>query len=76
MKFEYSVHYTKSKKYRPEITEDLLEYCLINSPKIKDRKWIDVMNAISNIPPSNKKLKVAYKIKGKTIKILTAYWLD
>ena len=76
MQFEYSIHYIKSKKYRPEINEYMVEYCIINSNKIRDGLWDDVLNAICRIPPSGRILKVAYKIKGKHIKILTAYWLD
>ncbi len=75
MGFEYSGHYIKSKKFRPEITEAVIEYCLFNSNKIKDKKWLDVYNAISKVPPSGRLLKVVYKIKGKSIKIITAYWL-
>ncbi|MEK6955518.1 MAG: DUF4258 domain-containing protein [Nanoarchaeota archaeon] len=75
MKFEYSFHYIKSKKYRPDIDDYSVEYCIINSNVIKDRLWDDVLNAITIIPPSNRMLKVVYKIKGKHIKILTAYWL-
>ena len=76
MKFEYSEHYLESKIYRSDITDYEIEYCIINSDKISDRKWEDVINAISRVPPTNRLLKVAYKIKGKTIKILTAYWLE
>jgi len=76
MKFVYSIHYLESEEFRSEITEYMLEYCIIHSEKIKDRRWEDVWNAITRIPPSNRTLKVAYKTEGKTIKILTAYWLD
>ena len=76
MKFIYSMHYLESKEYRPKIDEHLLEYCIINSDRIKDRLWEDVWNAIARIPPSGRLLKVVYKTKGKTIKILTAFWLD
>lgn len=53
----------------------MIEYCIINSTKIKDRNWDDAYNAISRIPPSGRLLKVIYKIKGKNIKVITAYWL-
>ena len=58
------------------ITDDMIEYCISNSNKLKDRDWEDVWNAISRIPPSGRLLKVVYKIKGKDINIITAYWLD
>ncbi len=76
MQFEYSKHWIKKKRYRPDITEDMLEYCVQNSNRLKDKYWEDTWNAISRIPPSGRLLKVIYKHKGKTIKILTAYWLD
>ncbi|MFQ5531525.1 MAG: hypothetical protein ACE5ES_02820 [Candidatus Nanoarchaeia archaeon] len=77
MIIEYSFHWKKQKKYRPEITDDLIELCIQNSEKLKDRKWINACNAISKIPPSGRTLKVVYREKGKNIKrIITAYWLD
>ena len=80
MKFVYSVHWENQKKFRPEITDDLFEYCILNSDKLKDKEWKDAFNAITRIPPSGRILKVVYrevfKDKSKTIKIITSYWLD
>ncbi len=77
MGFEYSFHWEKQKKYRPEITDDLIELCIRNSKKLKDKHWKDVFNAISRIPPSGRTLKIVYKEESKNIKrIITAYWLD
>ena len=80
MKIEHSFHWKKQKKYRPEITDDLIELCIENSEKTRDRKWENAYNAISRIPPSGRILKVVYrevyKDKSKIIKVITAYWLD
>ena len=76
MAFIYSKHWNYKKIFRPDITRDIIEYCIINSNKLKDKKWLDTFNAIARIPPSGRILKVVYKTKGKDIKILTAYWLD
>ena len=77
MKFEYSFHWEKQKKFRPEITDDLIELCIINSKKLRDKKWDDAYNAIARISLFGRTLKVVYKEKGKNIKrIITAYWLD
>ena len=76
MPFDYSKHWMRKRKYRPDITDDSMEYCIQNSEVLRDRRWSDAFNAISRIPPSGRILKVVYKTKGKTIKILTAYWLD
>ena len=76
MNLEYSLHWLKQRKFRPEITDDLIELCINHSKKIKDREWEDAWNAISPIPPSGRTLKVVYREKSKTIKIITAYWLD
>ena len=65
----------QKRKYRPEITDDIIEYCIQNSEILKDKRWPDAFNAITRVPPSGRILKAVYK-KGKTIKILTAYWLD
>ncbi len=50
MEFEYSLHWENQKKYRPEITDDLIELCIANSEKLQDRKWKDALNAIARIP--------------------------
>ena len=76
MKFEYSSHWLRKRKYRSDIADDLIEYCIQNSNKLNDKHWKDAWNAIARVPPSGRILKVVYKTKGKTIKILTAYWLD
>ncbi len=76
MLLEYSFHWRKKRRKRSEITDDLLEYCIQRSQKIRDRDWAEVWNALVRIPPSGRLLKVVYKARGKTIKILTAYWLD
>ena len=76
MKLIYSKHWLRKKRYRPEIKEYMIEYCIQNSKKLKDRYWKNVWNALARVPPPGRTLKVVYKIKGKTIKILTAYWLE
>ena len=76
MKLIYSYHWIKQKKYRPKITDDIIEICINNSKKFKDRIWEEAYNAICKIPPSGRTLKVVYKERGKSIKIITAYWLD
>ena len=76
MEYEYSEHWSKKKKYRLDITDDMIEYCIQNSNKLRDKYWEDAWNAIARVSPSGRILKVVYKAKGKTIKILTAYLLD
>lgn len=76
MKFEYSLHWEEQRKFRPEITDDLIELCIRSSEKIIDREWKDAWNAIAKVPPSGRILKVVYKEKGKDIKIITSYWLN
>lgn len=76
MPFEYSFHWLKKRKKRSNITDDFIDYCIKNSNILKDKYWEDAWNAIARIPPSGRLLKVVYRRKGKTIKILTAYWLD
>jgi hypothetical protein len=76
MKIGQTFHWKKQKRFRPEITDDIIEICIKYSNKIKDRKWEDTYNAISRIPPSGRILKVVYREESKTIKVITAYWLD
>ena len=47
MSFEYSKHWLKKREYRKEITEDLIDYCIKNSNKLRDKYWEDAWNAIS-----------------------------
>ncbi len=76
MKFIYSKHWLRKKNYRKTITEADIEYTILHSNILKDKRWENVFNAIYRVPPSGRILKVVYKIKGKVYKILTAYWLD
>ncbi|MFH1591879.1 MAG: hypothetical protein ABIB47_00735 [Candidatus Woesearchaeota archaeon] len=76
MPLESSDYWNRKRKFRPELTDNLIELCIQKSDIFKDRTWPDVYNAIARIPPAGRILKVAYKRKGKTIKIVTAYWLD
>jgi len=76
MRIEHTFHWKKQKVYRQEITDDVIELCIKNSDKLKDRKWENTFNAIARIPPLGRILKVVYREESKTIKILTAYWLD
>ena len=52
MKFIHSLHWKEQKQARKEITDDVIETCILNSKKIKDKEWADAYNAISRIPPS------------------------
>ena len=72
-----SNYWLKKRNKRPAITDEMIEYCIINSNKMNDRTWEEVWNAISRIPPSGRLLKAVYREKGKDIKIIiTSYWLD
>ena len=75
MTLEYTIHWFKKKKELPGITDDLIEYCVQHSPRIKDRNRSNLFNAIARVPSSGRLLKVVYKPKGKTIKVITAFWL-
>jgi len=61
MVLTYSEHWSKKRKYRKDITDDMLEYAIKNSNELKDKYWEDALNAISRIPPSGRILKVVYK---------------
>ncbi len=77
MIIEYSKHWNKKKDYRKDITDDLIEYAIINSNGLRDKYWKDASNAICRVPPIGRILKVIYKRIGKNkVKIITAFWLD
>jgi len=71
-----SEHWRRKRKYRKDITDDFIEYAVINSGELRDKYWEDALNAISRIPPSGRILKVVYKKEKENIKIITAFWLD
>jgi hypothetical protein len=65
MQIESSDYWKKKRHTRPDIKDDMIEYCITNSTKLKDRTWEDVWNSISRIPPSGRLLKVVHREKGK-----------
>jgi hypothetical protein len=76
MQLVYSKHWLKKKKYKRTIIQSDIEYAILNSNILKDKRWEGALNAICRVPPSGRILKVVYKRKGKVYKVLTAYWLD
>jgi len=77
MELVYSGHWLRKKKYRPEITEDLIEYAIENSEEMMDKNWPELSNAICRVPPSGRILKVVFRrLDENKIKIITAFWLD
>jgi len=76
VEIEHSEHWKKKLKYRKDITDDIIEYAIINSNELKDKHWEDDFNAICRVPPSGRILKVIYKKTENKIKIITAFWLD
>lgn len=77
MEIEFSKHWLKKHiKKKKDITNDAIEFVLINSRETKDKYWKDALNAVSRIPPSGRTLKVVYKKSNQKIFIITAYWLD
>jgi hypothetical protein len=76
MDFIESDHWKKKRKYRRDVTDDVIEYAIKNSNELKDKHWEDALNAICRIPPSGRILKVVYKKSKNKIKIITAFWLD
>lgn len=77
MEIVYSEHWQRKKKYRPEITDEIIEYAIENSSELIDKYWIDALNAIVRTPPKGRMLKVIYKrLENNKIKVITAFWLD
>ena len=72
----YSEHWKKKRRYRKDITDDMIEYALMNSNELNDKYWNDAFNVICRIPPSGRILKVVYKKEKSKNKIITAFWLD
>ena len=71
-----SEHWKRKRRYRKDISDDMIEYALKNSNELKDKYWEDALNAISRIHPSGRILKVVYKKEKSKTKIITAFWLD
>ena len=77
MEIIHSNHWKKKRKYRKDISDELIEYAIHGSPKLRDKHWPDALNAISRVPPSGRILKVVYKkVENNKIRIITAFWLD
>jgi len=77
MEIIYSKHWEIQRKFRPDVTDEIIIYAVVNSDELRDKYWPDALNAMSRIPPSGRILKVIYKRIGKDkIKVVTAFWLD
>ena len=77
MEYVYSKHWNSKRKYRKDISIDLIEYAIQNSNEMRDKYWQDASNAICRVPQMGRILKVVYKrIEKDKIKIITAFWLD
>jgi hypothetical protein len=77
MRFTFSWNWLNKRKYRKTIEIHDIEYAIMHSSELKDKRWETAFNAICRIPPSGRILKVAYRKLGKGLyKIITAYWLD
>lgn len=50
MRFDYSVHWLRKKKFRKNITNDHIEYAIQNSDVIRDKYWSNLSNAIYKVP--------------------------
>ena len=77
MQIEHTNYWERKRRFRPEITDDFIEYAVQNSDILKDRNWEELFNAIARVPTTGRKLKVAYRRKGKNnIEVVTSCWLD
>lgn len=77
VRIEHSNYWIRKREFRPEITDDFIEYAVQNSDILKDRNWEELFNAITRVPSTGRKLKVVYRRKGKNnIEVITSYWLD
>lgn len=73
----HSNHWQRKRPFRPSIGDEIIEYAVINSKALRDRHYVDRLNAIAQIPPSGRRLKVIYKKLAKDkIRVITAFWLD
>ncbi len=74
---ESSNHWRHKRKYRPDISDDMLLTVIIRGRKMRDSQWVGVLNSVGRVSPSGRRLKIVYKILGrKRYRIITAYWLD
>jgi len=69
MIFIDSNHWERKRKYRPDITNDIIEYAIMNSNALKDKYWRDALNAVCRIPPSGRILKVVYRKEKIKLKL-------
>jgi hypothetical protein len=76
MRFAHTDHWRKKWRFRPDITDDAIEYAITHAPATRDKHWPDLLNAVWSIPPSGRRPKVVYKREGGKFKIVTAFWED
>ena len=61
MLINHSDYWKRKKNFRPEISDDFIEYAIQNSDTLKDRNWEELFNAIARVPSTGRKLKVVYR---------------
>ena len=77
MRIWHTDYWAKKREFRPEISDDFIEYAVQHSNILKDRNWEELFNAIARIPATGRLLKVVYRRKGKNnIEVITSYRLD
>ncbi len=77
MELEHSEHWKRKNKYRKDITDELIQYAIMNSSALKDKHRENALNAICRVPPSGRILKVVYrKLFKDKVRVITAFWLD
>jgi len=77
MSLEASAHWKHKRRFRPDISEDMIMTVIIRGKTTRDPHWAGTLNSIARIPPPGRTLKVVYRILDpKRYRIIAAYWLD
>ena len=77
MRIIHSLHWREKRKDRKNITDDLIEYCILHSKVIRDKHWDDAFNALLRMPQTGRVLKVVYVwTKKGNVSVITAFWIN
>jgi len=77
MSLESSKHWERKRRFRPDVSDDMLLTVIGRGRKTRDVHWAGVLNSVGKVPSTGRRLKVVYRMLGrKRYRIITAYWLD
>ncbi len=69
MQIWHTEYWSKKKEFRPDISDDFIEYAIQHSDTLNDRNWEGLFNAIARIPATKEIMKKSMNYISKVGRI-------